>query len=182
MTDQYLGEIRIFGFNPAPSGWATCTDGQTLAISQFSALFAELGTNFGGNWHEEHLPGAQLPGQYRRPQGQGQGLSPYSVGRANRHADGDAAENQLPSHGHTINTLSATRSSQSVHAPTNQAYLGTSTPDGIYNSRVAPTQPFAPEAIGPGPSAGGSSPPENRQPYLVLIFCIAMQGAFPARN
>jgi microcystin-dependent protein len=178
MTDQYLGEIRIFGFNFAPSGWATC-DGQTLAISQFSALFALLGTNFGGNGTSTfQLPNFQ--GNTGVHQGQGQGLSPYSVGEQTGTPTVTLQQNQLPSHSHTINTLSATRSSQSVHAPTNQAYLGTSTPDGIYNSQVAPTQPFAPQAI--GPSAGGSNPHENRQPYLVLIFCIAMQGAFPARN
>jgi microcystin-dependent protein len=177
MTDQYLGEIRIFGFNFAPTGWATC-DGQILSIQQNTALFSLLGTNFGGNGTSNFgLPNFQ--GNTGVHQGQGAGLSQYFVGEQTGSPQVTLLANQLPSHTHTINTLNAGLSSQLLHAPTNAAYLGTSTPDKIY-FQVNPTQTMAPQAI--GPSAGGSNPHENRQPYLVLIFCIALQGAYPARN
>jgi microcystin-dependent protein len=177
MTIPYLGEIRIFGFNFAPYQWATC-DGQTLAISQYTALFSLLGTMYGGNGTSTfQLPNFQ--GNTGVHQGQGSGLSPYYVGEQTGTPTVTLQQNQLPSHTHTINTQAGGTSSQQLHAPTNQAFLGTSTPDKIY-ADVTPSQQFASQAI--GPSAGGSTPHENRQPYLVLLFCIALAGVFPSRN
>jgi hypothetical protein len=79
MSNPYVGEIRIFGFNFAPLGWATC-DGQLLAISQNTALFSILGTNYGGNGTTTFaLPNFQ--GDTGVQQGQGAGLSQYFVGQ-----------------------------------------------------------------------------------------------------
>jgi microcystin-dependent protein len=178
MTDQFLGEIRIFGFNFAPVGWATC-DGQILAISQSTALFSLIGTYYGGNGTSNfQLPNFQ--GNTGINQGQGPGLSQYFIGEQTGTSTVTLQTNQLPAHTHTINTQSAGLSSQLLHAPTSVGYLGNSLPDKLYNDAVSPSQVFAPQAIGPG--AGGSQPHENRQPYLVLLFCIALQGVFPSRN
>ncbi|HUE11956.1 MAG TPA: tail fiber protein [Steroidobacteraceae bacterium] len=178
MTDQFVGEIRIFAFNFAPSGWATC-DGQTLAISQWTALFALIGTYYGGNGTSTfQLPNFQ--GNTGVNQGTGPGLSTYVMGEQTGTSTVTLLSNQLPAHNHTINTQTAGNSTQSLHAPTNLAYLGSSEPDKLYNDTVNPSQIFASQAIGPGP--GNSQAHQNMQPYLVLLFCIALTGVFPSRN
>jgi microcystin-dependent protein len=91
-------------------------------------------------------------------------------------------QGQLGTHTHTINTLDAATSQQQAHAPSNQVFLGNSDPDRLYNTQTtSPAATFNVAAIGPAGTAS-PQPHENRQPYLVLIFCIALQGAYPARN
>jgi microcystin-dependent protein len=177
MSNPYVGEIRIFGFNFAPIGWATC-DGQILPISQNTALFSLLGTNYGGNGTSTFaLPNFQ--GDTGVQQGQGPGLSQYFVGQQSGTTTVTLAQNNLPLHNHVINTQAAGVSSQGLHAPTSTAYLGNSDPDRLYNSTVTPTLSMAPQAIGP---SGLGQPHDNMQPYLVLLFCIALQGVYPPRS
>ena len=180
MTDQFLGEIRIFGFNFAPIQWATC-DGQILSISQNTALFSLIGTYYGGNGTSNFaLPDFQ--GNTGVNQGQGPGLSQYVIGEQTGSDTVTLTQGQLPIHTHTINTQDAGNSTQPVHGPTNQAFLGSSDPDHLYNTQTtSPAATFNPVAIGPAGS-GSPLPHENRQPYLVLLFCIALSGVYPSRN
>jgi microcystin-dependent protein len=175
--NPYVGEIRIFGFNFAPLGWATC-DGQLLSIAQNTALFSLLGTNYGGNGTTTFgLPNFQ--GDTGVNQGQGAGLSQYFVGQQSGTTTVTLNQTNLPSHNHAINTLGAGTSKQNLHAPTNAAFLGTSLPDKLYAKTVTPTLAMAPQAIGP---SGQGQPHDNMQPYEVLIFCIAMVGVYPPRS
>jgi microcystin-dependent protein len=177
MSNPYLGEVRIFGFNFAPVGWATC-DGQILPISQNTALFSLLGTNYGGNGTSTFaLPNFQ--GDTGVNQGQGPGLSQYFVGQQSGTTTVTLNQNNLPLHNHVINTQVAGVSSQGLHAPTSTAYLGNSDPDRLYNSTATPTLSMAPQAIGP---SGQGQPHANMQPYLVLLFCIALAGVYPPRS
>jgi microcystin-dependent protein len=177
MTNPYVGEIRIFGFNFAPVGWATC-DGQILSISQNTALFSILGTNYGGNGTSTFaLPNFQ--GDTGVQQGQGPGLSQYFVGQQSGTTTVTLNQNNLPQHNHVINTQASGVSSQGLHAPTSTAYLGNSDPDRLYNSTATPTLSMAPQAIGP---SGTGQAHDNMQPYEVLLFCIAMVGVYPPRS
>jgi microcystin-dependent protein len=177
MTNPYLGEIRIFGFNFAPIQWATC-DGQLLSISQNTALFSLLGTNYGGNGTSTFgLPNFQ--GNTGVHQGQGNGLSQYFVGQQSGTTTVTLNQTNLPQHNHVINTQSAGSSGQNLHAPTNAAFLGDSDPDQLFNRTATPTLAMAPQAIGP---SGQGQPHDNMQPYEVLLFCIALAGVYPPRS
>jgi microcystin-dependent protein len=177
MSNPYLGEIRIFGFNFAPLGWATC-DGQLLSIAQNTALFSLLGTNYGGNGTTTFaLPNFQ--GDTGVQQGQGAGLSPYFVGQQSGTPTVTLNQTNLPQHNHVINTQAAGDSKQNLHAPTNVAFLGTSEPDKLYAKTVTPTLAMAPQAIG---SSGQGQAHDNMQPYEVLLYCIALRGVYPPRS
>ena len=177
MSNPYLGEVRIFGFNFAPLGWATC-DGQILSIAQNTALFSLLGTNYGGNGTTTFgLPNFQ--GDTGVQQGQGSGLSPYAVGQQSGTTTVTLNQNNLPQHNHVINTQDGGNSTQGLHAPTSTAFLGNSEPDRVYNTTATPTLSMAPQAIGP---SGQGQAHDNMQPYEVLLFCIALRGVFPPRS
>jgi microcystin-dependent protein len=171
MSDPFLGEIRMFGFNFAPYGWAMC-NGQLLPISQNTALFSLLGTTYGGDGQTTF----QLPNLQSRVaihQGQGSGLSLYDIGQASGSETVTLTQNQMPQHSHSVSASSAPgtsgRPASAVPArSTGEVYAGSS--DGTTMS---------PSMIG---NAGGSQPHTNIQPYLTLNFCIALQGIFPSRN
>jgi microcystin-dependent protein len=170
MSDQYLGEIRIFGFNFAPYGWAFC-NGQTLPISQYSALFALLGTTYGGNGVSTFaLPNLQsrMPLHF----GQGPGLSPYALGEQIGTEAVTLLVTQLPSHNHGI-VASSTATSKN---PSNAEPAFTS---GGSSYGTAADLTMAPNMVA---NAGGSQPHDNMPPILALNFCIALQGIFPSRN
>jgi microcystin-dependent protein len=177
MSNPYLAEIRIFGFNFAPLGWATC-DGQILSIAQNTALFSLLGTNYGGNGTTTFaLPNFQ--GDTGVQQGQGNGLSQYFVGQQSGTTTVTLNQTNLPSHNHVINTRGAGNSTQNLHAPTSTAFLADSDPDRLYNTTATPTLAMAPQAIG---SSGQGQAHDNMQPYEVLIYCIALSGVYPPRS
>lgn len=181
MSDQYLGEIRMVGFNFAPVGWALC-NGQTLAISQYSALFALLGTSFGGNGVSTfQLP--DLQGRVPVHQGQGAGLSPYIVGEITGTENVTLLLGNMPMHNHTANI---SNQPGSVSDPTNatlaQGNTGTvrdpnySVPNFVTS---APTGSMAPSTIS---FAGSNIPHTNIQPVTCVNFIIALQGIFPSRS
>jgi microcystin-dependent protein len=178
--DQFLGEIRLFGFNFAPVGWAQC-NGQILSISQFSALFSLLGTNFGGNGTSNFgLP--NLQGIVPIDQGAGLGLTPFSVGETGGETTVTLNINEMPRHTHAITALPI---ASTVETPVAGSHLsqghggsrGTSFPIRTYTTQ-APGTTLSNAAVG---TAGGSLPHDNMQPSLVMNWCIAMQGIFPAR-
>jgi microcystin-dependent protein len=173
MSDPFVAEIRIFPFTFAPTGWAFC-DGQLLPISQNTALFSLLGTNYGGDGRSTFaLP--DLGGRAPMQQGQGTGLSQHFLGESAGAENVTLLQTEMPSHAHTLQGSTSLADSPS--------------PAGAANARVSGATPYLPPGGGPlvamAPQAvgiaGGSLPHNNMQPYLVLNFCIALQGIFPAR-
>lgn len=171
MSDQYLGEIRMFAGNFAPSGWALC-DGQILAIRQNTALFSLLGTTYGGDGTSTFkLP--DLRGRVPIHPGQGPGLSTYTLGEMAGTESVTLLLNQMPMHNHLQAASSSTQSSQAD--PTN-AFCGTDNETAVYSTAANTT--MAPQSIG---MAGGNQAHPNIQPFLCVTFIIALQGIFPSR-
>jgi microcystin-dependent protein len=168
MAEPFLSEIRIMSFNFAPKGWALC-NGQLLPINQNQALFALLGTTFGGDGRVNFA----LPDlQGRVPTHAGDGLVLGERGGEQAHTLSIA---ETPSHTHGVNaSSSATGGSAS---PSNN-YLG-----GGNNVYAAPNSGSL-TSLQPGTvtSTGGGQAHLNMQPFLTLSFCIALQGIFPSAN
>lgn len=179
MSDQFVAEIRMFGFNFAPTGWAFC-DGQLLPLSQNTALFSLLGTTYGGNGKSTFaLP--NLQGSAAMHAGQGPGLSPRFLGEQSGSQTVTLLESEMPVHSHT---LSVTTSVGTTNASTsNQLARGmsgniqSSSQARLY-STAAPQTAMHPQAM---TVTGGSLPHNNMMPYCTLNFCIALQGIFPPR-
>lgn len=179
MATPFIGEIKIVGFNFPPRDFAFC-DGQLVAISQNSALFAILGTTYGGNGQTTFaLP--NLQGSAPMGWGNGPSLTPRTIGEQSGSATVTLIDAQMPSHTHALNggTLSTPNPAQNVAGPTSQAMFSTSGPGRAYSDVTTPPVMMAPTAIG---VAGGSQPHNNMQPVLALNFVIALNGIFPARN
>jgi microcystin-dependent protein len=169
VTEPFIAEIRIVGFNFAPTGWATC-DGQILSISQNTALFALLGTTYGGNGQTNFaLP--NLQGRAPLFWGQGPGLSNYVLGQSAGTDNVTLLSSELPAHSHG---LQATTDPADSNDPTN-AFLAKSS-DNTFVALSSPNAVMNPQAIS---LAGGSQPHNNLQPYLTLNFIIALAGVFP---
>jgi len=171
MSDPFIGEIRLFGFNFAPVGWAMC-QGQLLSISQNTALFSLLGTTYGGNGTTNFaLP--DLRGRVPLSMGQGTGLANYVLGQSAGAETTSLSAAQLPTHTHTLQGSAAPASSDQPGG----GVLGR-TSQSIYSA------PPASVALDPSSvtSTGGSQPVDLHQPYLALNFCIALQGIFPSRG
>jgi microcystin-dependent protein len=178
--NPFLGEIRCFGFNFAPVGWLLC-EGQLLPISQYTALFSLLGTYYGGNGTSTFgLP--NLQGQVPMHQGNGAGLTPTVVGESQGSTSVTLLYSEMPIHQHTIVTeiTEPGGAPERAAVPSSGAsYIGPSNPDALYNSTPTLNAIFAPQTIG---TAGSTTPHDNMQPYLVLNFCICIDGVYPARN
>ncbi|MDZ4678817.1 MAG: tail fiber protein [Saprospiraceae bacterium] len=166
MAEPFLSEIRLFSFNFAPQGWALC-NGQLLPINQNQALFALLGTTYGGDGRVNFA----LP-DFR-------GRVPFHMG--NGHTLGERGGEQantlsiatLPVHTHVVR---ATSSGSDTVAPSN-TYYADSAPSEFYAG--AGNIAMAPETL---TSVGGSQAHLNMQPSLVITFGIALQGIFPSQN
>ena len=168
MSEPFLSEIRIFSFNFAPKGWALC-NGQLLPINQNQALFSLLGTTFGGNGQTNFA----LPNlQGRTPIHVGSGHTLGEQGGAQAHTLSIA---ELPEHTHPVNATSATAT---TNTPSSSSLLAQATGSQLYGS-AANLEAMLPSAIS---SIGGSQAHLNMQPYLILNFCIALQGIFPSPN
>jgi microcystin-dependent protein len=166
MSEPFLSEIKLVSFNFAPKGWALC-NGQFLPINQNQALFALLGTTYGGNGQTTFaLP--NLRGQVPIHMGNG-----HTLGEAAGTSAVTVNIQQLPTHLHPLNGTSTT-GTVNVNAANN---FGVSqTP--VYNQAVS-LLTINPQTVG---NVGGSQPHNNMMPYLVLNFIIALQGIFPSRN
>lgn len=169
MSDQYIGEIRMFGGSFAPSGWNFC-DGSVLAISTNQALYSLIGTTYGGD-----------------------GMTTFALpdlrGRIPVHLGTDPNGNsyfQGQSSGTETVTLTSQQMPQHSHAPQGSSNGGSSNPSGnTYGggqalfSSAAPSITMSASTVG---NAGGSQPHENMMPYLCLNFIIALEGIFPSAN
>ncbi|MGC2125421.1 MAG: tail fiber protein [Xanthobacteraceae bacterium] len=178
MSQAYLGEIRCFGFNFAPYNWALCS-GQLLPISQYTALFSILGTNFGGNGTTTFgLP--NLQGQIPMHWGSGPAVPTTVIGEAQGAAQVTLLSAQLPQHIHAISSATPGSSGERSAIPTSTSYLSEARGTFVYqNPPVTPNSAFSPKAIS---QTGSNQPHDNMQPYLVLNFCIALYGIFPSRS
>jgi microcystin-dependent protein len=173
MSDQFLAEIRIFPFNFPPTGWAFC-DGQLMPISQNTALFALLGTYYGGDGKSTFaLPDMQ--GNAPMQTGQGQGLSERFLGEMSGVESITLLQSEIPVHTHVLQA-NAFQGDKTVPDPTTS--LAEAQGGNVYVSGNPPLTMMAPQAL---PPAGGGLPHNNMQPYLTLNFCIALQGVFPQR-
>jgi microcystin-dependent protein len=179
MATPYLGQIEAFAFGFAPKGWAICA-GQLLPINQYQALFSLLGTTFGGNGINTFaLP--NLQGRVGIGSGDGAGLTPRTLGEEGGEEAHTLAQSEFPVHGHQLNAA-ANGTTGGTNVPSTGVMLAsgyaaeTGSPAvNVYGSGT--TIPMGSLA-----AAGGGQPHENRMPFLVLNYCIAMQGIFPSRN
>jgi microcystin-dependent protein len=168
MAEPFLGEIRIMSFGFPPKGWALC-DGQLLPINQNQPLFSLLGTTYGGDGRVNFgLPNLQ-------------GRAPIHMGAGHTLGEGGGEQahtlsiSELTAHTHIVNGSTA---QASTNVPDASTVLAASTPQAVYGP-AANLVAMAPSAIGSG---GGSQPHPNMQPFMVLNFAVALQGAFPSQN
>ena len=166
MAEPFLSEIRIMSFGFPPKGWALC-DGQLLPINQNQALFSLLGTTYGGDGRVNFgLPNLQS----NVPIHMGGG---HTLGERGGEQAHTLSISEIPTHVHTLN---AADNPAGTNTPTAATYLGQEA-----NTYTGPANlvAMAPNEIG---NTGGSQPHLNMQPFLVLSFCIALQGIFPSQT
>ena len=165
MAEPFLSEIRIFSFGFPPKGWALC-DGQLLPINQNQALFSLLGTTYGGDGRVNFgLPDLQS----RVPLHMGGGLTLGERGGEQGHT---LSISELPTHTHV-----PAASSASANAATPIGNYWANSGEAVFagSSNAA----MAPQAVS---NVGGSQAHLNMSPFLVLNFCIALQGIFPSQT
>lgn len=172
MAEPFLGEIRLAAFNFAPVGWALC-EGQLLPIVQYTALFALLGTFYGGDGVQTFaLP--DLRGRVPIGFGQGPGLSQYVQGETGGVETVTLAVTQMPAHGHYVHA--SAKNGTKVSPVGNYPAVDATGTAAQFNQN--PTGEMNPAMI---TQTGGNLPHENRQPFLTLNWIIALQGIFPSR-
>jgi microcystin-dependent protein len=173
MSTPFVAEIRMFGFNFAPTGWAQC-NGQLLPISQNTALFSLLGTFYGGDGKSTFaLP--NLQGNVPIHQGQGPGLSEYFIGQQGGSQSVTLLNSEMPAHSHSF---TASEENVNENNVTN-FFLGAGETRYLQNNPAPALLQMAFNALTP---AGGGLPHNNMMSYLVVNFCIALQGVFPPRG
>ncbi|NOT85111.1 MAG: phage tail protein [Methylococcaceae bacterium] len=172
MMDPFIGEIRCFGFNFAPPGWAMC-NGQLLAITQNTALFSILVTSYCGDGRTTFaLPNMQ--GKVAMGEGQGNGLTLRTLGEVGGAEAATLTVAQMPPHIHAA--LAANRPGN-TYVPQGGTWAKDAGGSKLYG-----TTGGAQMAADTLSAVGGGQPHANMQPYRVLNFCIAVQGIFPPRN
>jgi microcystin-dependent protein len=169
MSECFLGEVRLAGFNFAPVGWAPC-NGALVSIAENAALYNLFGTTYGG----DGINTFGLPNlQGRIPIHQGNlGASSYIIGQVGGVESVTVNANQIPAHNHT---LMGSSDSASSNLPANATVGGVE----IYASR-APNQQMNSAMV--GLAQGSSLPHDNMQPYLALNWIIAMAGVYPTQG
>lgn len=171
--DPYIALIRAFAFNFAPQGWAQC-NGQLLAIAQNQALFALLGTTYGGNGTVNFaLP--DLRGRYGRHFGSGQGLSSVGIGERSGTTSVTLTALNIPSHNHSVSVGVTTADGNNSNPSGNRLAVSPL----AYNDNASPNAFLG----GVNQSNVGQNAPINTtNPYLTVNLCIALVGIFPSRN
>jgi microcystin-dependent protein len=182
MSEFFIGQIMMAGFNFAPRYWALC-NGQLLPINQNQALFSLLGTQYGGNGTTNFaLPDLRS----RTPIGYASSVDPswqppaVQIGQASGSEAVTLLASNLPAHSHSVNASTGNGDNRS---PASRLFA-TSTnagtpPPSLYAPSTGALVPLSAQTVA---SAGGNQPHPNLQPYTTINFCIALQGIFPSRN
>ena len=174
MAQPFVGQVIAVGFNFAPQGWHVC-DGSLLPISQYTALFSLLGTNFGGDGQTTFgLP--DLRGRAALGAGQGTGLQPYTLGQNGGVESVSLTSGQVGSHTHALSAAATA----TTPTPSSSVVLGT--PDATTPIYATSGTAAALTANAVASSAGGGLPHENRQPSLTMTYIISLFGVFPSRS
>ncbi len=174
MSEPFLAEIRIVGFNFAPRNYAFC-DGQLLPISQNQSLFSLLGTTFGGDGRISFaLP--ELRGRVPTHFGQGPGLTNRNLGQKEGEQSVALNLNQVPQHSHNVQA-----SSVDGNNPAPGGNILARSLNELYRQPTPSPTTIAMRADSIT-NAGSSQGHNNMQPYLTINFIIALQGLFPSRN
>lgn len=197
--EGYIGEVRTFAGNFEPRGWLLC-QGQTLAISNYDALFALIGTTYGGDGvNTFNLP--DLRGRVAVGTGQGPGLQNFVIGQQAGAENVTLVSSNLPSHNHPVTpanpsfTTSVNNAQATEHAPStgwsiaSPGYLAS----GSFVQNLGFNNETPAVKLNPGTVSlnsltvnnlvtGGSQPHNNMQPYLTVNFIICIEGIFPSRN
>ncbi len=174
MSDPFLGEILMAGFNFAPRGFALC-DGQILPISQNSSLFSILGNTYGGDGRTTFgLP--ELRGRVPVHEGTGIGLPTKALGQKDGAETVALQPNDLPAHTHT---LRATDNEATTNTPGGNVLADPTLGQQAYKLTPGARVGMNPAAV---ESTGGGQAHTNVQPTLTISFFIALQGIFPSRN
>jgi microcystin-dependent protein len=174
MNEPFIGSIMMFGFNFAPLDWASC-DGQQMSISEYSVLFALLGTTFGGDGIQTfNLP--DMRGRVPAHQGQAPGFPNFSMGQRGGEEAVTLNASQMPIHSHGINASSA---SGDTGDPKGAIFANSGATDREYLASGVANVNMSHQIM---TMSGGSQPHDNMQPFLVVNYCIALSGIFPSRN
>ncbi|HKF49543.1 MAG TPA: tail fiber protein [Terracidiphilus sp.] len=178
MSNPFVAEIRVYPFNFPPKGWAFC-DGQVLPLSQNTALFSLLGTTYGGDGKSNFaLPNMQ--GNASMHPGQGPGLSLHDLGETGGSDTVSLLESEIPSHTHQAKASVAFEDKNTAQGSSlAKTKAGTGEAGNIYNTATSGLVNLNDNCIAP---AGGDQPHNNMMPYLVLNWCIALQGVYPPRT
>lgn len=176
--DPFVAEIRMFGCNFAPTGWAQC-NGQLLPISQNTALFSLLGTYYGGDGKTTFaLP--NLQGSAALGQGQSTTGTFYDLGQLGGEPNVSLITSEIPSH---VHTAKGNGGDGQIPTPGTNTWAGPGAERGLnwYNDLTTnpATTPMSPQALS---VTGSGLPHNNLMPYVVVNFCIALQGVFPPRS
>ena len=172
MSQPFIGEIRMVGFNYPPLGWAAC-NGQLLPISEYDALFALIGTTYGGDGQSTFaLP--DLRGRLPLHMGQGQGLSIYPIGQASGTESETLNTLQMPIHQHSVMVA---RDGTRTSSPAGNM-LASGEAD-VYTHDTGTPVPMSPQEVA---SVGSTQSHPNMHPFLCVNFVIALYGIFPSRN
>jgi microcystin-dependent protein len=174
MTTPFVGEIRLFGFPRVPTGWFAC-DGSLLPISEYQALYAVVGTTYGGDGVTTFAV-PDLRGRLPVHQGTGPGLPNMVVGQRAGSESVTLSTTQLPSHTHP---MQATTADANAYVPGASVQLGALAGDVMYATSIDGLSPLAlsPAAVSP---AGGSQPHDNLMPTLTVSYCISAFGVYPS--
>jgi microcystin-dependent protein len=173
MSQPYVGEIRMFGGNFPPAGWARC-DGQLMDISQNDTLFNLIGTTFGGDGQSTFgIP--DLRGRIPIHMGTGSGLSNYVIGQSGGAETVTLNTQQIPSHTHPAFCFSGGGGTQdpkaALWAGSDITQYAAPPPNTTMGNPPIPTTPD-----------GGSQPHDNMIPFLVVEYIISLFGVFPSQN
>jgi microcystin-dependent protein len=175
MGEPFIGEIRMFGGNFAPAGWAFC-DGQLIPISENDALFTLIGTTYGGDGQETFAV-PDLQGRIPIHAGAGPGGITYQLGEKGGVESVTLTVNQIPTHSHVP---VASTNPGTVSSPLGAIFSACGTGEQIYSTPPnPPASAMMANAILP---TGGSQPHENLAPYLCISFILSLFGVFPSQT
>lgn len=177
----YIGQVLSFGFNFTPSGGFIPCDGRQLAISQYQALYALIGTTYGGDGiHNFGIP--DLRGRVPIHAGQGPGLANYVLGQASGHETATITASQMPAHTHGTSQMGISVNSQASSDVTPVNNFLAVGPPLQYTASTGGSIAYPGFSATPLTLQGGSSPMSLLNPYLAINYCIATAGLYPQRS